>query len=227
MLAAEKFSSPLQIVIVLLNLTTHRTNSAAGRACNPSSLTISNSLRMGSKWCSVSCYYGDFPEIEELPNSLRTRFDNTDVGPPSISCSPAVVAGIPIQCFFLGLAHRFSNPFRPISLAASDESLRFGLFFIMILAASCWICRSGISLLQWGHLILCTQANFISDANMLAVYCFHSSPSDVRCPARSCMESQPDEDRFIESEFRKITYPRGRTEIVLIMATGLIFSPSV
>jgi hypothetical protein len=49
MLSAEKFSSPLQIVIVLLNLTTHRTNSAAGRACNPSLLTISNSLRMEFK----------------------------------------------------------------------------------------------------------------------------------------------------------------------------------
>ena len=43
-LAAEKFSSPLQIVIVLLNLITHRTNSAAGRACSPSLLTISTSL---------------------------------------------------------------------------------------------------------------------------------------------------------------------------------------
>jgi hypothetical protein len=30
-LAAEKYSSPFQIVIVLLNLITHRTNSAAGR----------------------------------------------------------------------------------------------------------------------------------------------------------------------------------------------------
>jgi hypothetical protein len=48
-LAAEKFSSPFQIVIVLLNLTTHRTNSAAGRACNPSLLTISISLRMQFK----------------------------------------------------------------------------------------------------------------------------------------------------------------------------------
>ena len=48
-LAAEKFSSPFQIVIVLLNLTTHRTNSAAGRACNPSLLTISTSLRMQFK----------------------------------------------------------------------------------------------------------------------------------------------------------------------------------
>jgi len=42
--------------------------------------------------------------------------------------------------FSLGFAHRFSNPFRPISLAASGESLRLGLFFIMILAASRWIC---------------------------------------------------------------------------------------
>jgi hypothetical protein len=41
MLAAEKFSSPLQIVIGLLNLIAHRTNCDAGRACNPSSLTIS------------------------------------------------------------------------------------------------------------------------------------------------------------------------------------------
>ena len=49
MLAAEKFSSPLQIVIVLLNLITHRTNSDAGRACNPSLLTISTSLRMQFK----------------------------------------------------------------------------------------------------------------------------------------------------------------------------------
>jgi hypothetical protein len=55
-------------------------------------------------------------------------------------CFPAVLVGIPIQCFFLGFAHRFSNPFRPISLAASGESLRLGLFLIMILAASRWIC---------------------------------------------------------------------------------------
>ena len=48
-LAAEKFSSPLQIVIVLLNLITYRTNSAAGRACSPSLLTISTSLRMREK----------------------------------------------------------------------------------------------------------------------------------------------------------------------------------
>src|SRR5882724_6554100 len=48
-LAAEKFSSPFQIVIVLLNLITHRTNCAAGRACNPSLLTISTSLRMQFK----------------------------------------------------------------------------------------------------------------------------------------------------------------------------------
>ena len=46
MLAAEKFSSPLQIVILLLNLITHRTKCDAGRACNPSLLTISTSLRM-------------------------------------------------------------------------------------------------------------------------------------------------------------------------------------
>jgi hypothetical protein len=49
MLAAEKLSSPFQIVIVLLNLITHRTNSDAGRACNPSLLTISTSLRMQFK----------------------------------------------------------------------------------------------------------------------------------------------------------------------------------
>jgi hypothetical protein len=49
MLATEKFSSPLQIVTMLLNLTTHRTKSAAGRACNPSLLTISTSLRMQFK----------------------------------------------------------------------------------------------------------------------------------------------------------------------------------
>jgi len=41
----------------------------------------------------------------------------------------SALSGIPIQRFFLGFAHRFSNPFRPISLAASDESLLFGLFF--------------------------------------------------------------------------------------------------
>jgi len=35
--------------LLLLNLTTHRTNSAAGRACNPSLLTISTSLRMQFK----------------------------------------------------------------------------------------------------------------------------------------------------------------------------------
>jgi hypothetical protein len=49
MLAAEKFSSPLQIVILLLNLITHRTKCDAGRACNPSLLTISTSLRMQFK----------------------------------------------------------------------------------------------------------------------------------------------------------------------------------
>jgi hypothetical protein len=46
MLAAEKFSSPLQIVILLLNLSTQRTNSDPGRARNPSLLTIATSLRM-------------------------------------------------------------------------------------------------------------------------------------------------------------------------------------
>ena len=49
MLWAAKFSSPLQIVIVLLNPITHRTNCAAGRACNPSLLTISTSLCMQFK----------------------------------------------------------------------------------------------------------------------------------------------------------------------------------
>ena len=36
-------------MIVLLNLITHRTNCAAGRACNPSLLTISTSLCMHFK----------------------------------------------------------------------------------------------------------------------------------------------------------------------------------
>jgi hypothetical protein len=56
-LAAEKFSSPLQIVIVLLNLITHRTNSAAGRACSPSLLTISTSLRMREKGRPEIAFY--------------------------------------------------------------------------------------------------------------------------------------------------------------------------
>jgi hypothetical protein len=47
--ATEKFTSPFQIVIVLLNLSALRTNNAAGRACNPSLLTISTSLRMQFK----------------------------------------------------------------------------------------------------------------------------------------------------------------------------------
>jgi hypothetical protein len=54
MLAAENISSPLQIVILLFNLTTHRTNSAAGRACNPSLLEISILYAWGSKVVSGS-----------------------------------------------------------------------------------------------------------------------------------------------------------------------------
>ena len=65
MLSAEKFSSPLQIVIVLLNLTTHRTNSAAGRACNPSLLTISNSLRMEFKVVYLSRYLGAGKDVHQ------------------------------------------------------------------------------------------------------------------------------------------------------------------
>ena len=55
-LAAEKFSSPLQIVILLLYLITYRTNSAAGRACSPSLLTISTSLRMREKGAAWTCF---------------------------------------------------------------------------------------------------------------------------------------------------------------------------
>jgi hypothetical protein len=54
MLAAKKFSSPLQIVILLSNLITHRTKCDAGRACNPSLLTISTSLRMQFKAAALT-----------------------------------------------------------------------------------------------------------------------------------------------------------------------------
>ena len=46
MLAAEKCSSPLRIVISQRNVCTARTNSAAGRACSPNSFKISTSRRM-------------------------------------------------------------------------------------------------------------------------------------------------------------------------------------
>ena len=68
MLAAEKLSSPLQIVIVLLNLITHRTNSEAGRACNPSLLIISTSLRMRKATYIYTCskHYGESPCLPRL-----------------------------------------------------------------------------------------------------------------------------------------------------------------
>jgi hypothetical protein len=52
--------------IVLLNLIAHRTNSAAGRACNPSLLTISNSLRMEFKVVSGVALFRRSTQIVEL-----------------------------------------------------------------------------------------------------------------------------------------------------------------
>jgi len=103
MLAAEKFSSPLQIVSLLLNLITHRTNSAAGRACNPSLLTISTSLRMQFKAAArkaLSCWWLELPQkhflssFKSLP-SLESRLAKGRRCLPGIrsDADPAIDAG--------------------------------------------------------------------------------------------------------------------------------------
>jgi hypothetical protein len=86
-----------------LNLITHRTNSAAGRACNPSLLTISTSLRMQFKAAArkaLSCWWLELPQkhflssFKSLP-SLESRLAKGRRCLPGIrsDANPAIFAG--------------------------------------------------------------------------------------------------------------------------------------
>jgi hypothetical protein len=65
-------------VIVLLNLLTHRTNSAAVVACNPSLLTISTSLRMEDIKLSVCPMFKLIGQLRVRSHYAREHGRNLD-----------------------------------------------------------------------------------------------------------------------------------------------------
>ncbi len=141
---------------------------------------------------------------------LRSR---SPIAQTNASPFPLLVKGSgDFDNFFLGFAHRFSNPFRPIALAASHESLRLGLFFYHDPGSFLLDLLIRDFLIAMGASHPCTQAKFVSEYARRSPFAF--SPSAKAADASAFRPSTQVDRRHLRF-LVPVHQPRGApTELV-------------